>query len=188
MKRFLIIALALSATTAFADVTGNIEFNSNSDGYPTFNSQFEVNQDSGNLVGVSGSVINLEPQAGGFQGFALGRPFNVVCTATACTDNGSTQLDIAVTPVAGGYKLSGTLNYINVEATVTDTKIKLSALGNNTNVSLSLHKDSDGNYSGGGVADAANSFTATLTTSGSLAGLKDPATFIVLMLNPFVGQ
>ena len=188
MKRFLIAALALSATSAFANVTGNIEFVSYPDGYPTFDSQFEVNQDAGNLVGVSGSVINLEQQKGGYQGFALGRPFNVVCSATECTDNGSTQLDIAVTPVSGGYKLSGTLNYVHVEATVTDTKISVSALGGNTDVSFHLHKTSNGTYSGDGVADAITTFPATLTTSGTLEGLTDPATFIVLVLNPFVGQ
>jgi hypothetical protein len=189
MKRFLIVALALTATSAFANVTGSIEFVAHSDGLPTFDSQFEVNQDGGSLIGLSGSVINLEQQKGGFQGFALGRPFNVVCSTTQCTDNGSTQMDIAVEWTNdGGYHLSGTLNFINVEATVTPQKISLSALGNDTNVGFNLNKTSTGNYSGDGVSDAYNSFTATLSTKGTLTNLSDPATFIVLMVNPFVEQ
>ena len=181
--------MALYATSAFAaNTAGTIEFVSYSDGgAPTFDSQFEVNDNGSALVGVSGSVINLVKQASGYQGYALGRFLDVTCTATHCTDNGSAQLDITVTPVADGYSLSGTLNFVFVNATVTASKISLSAEGANTDVGFELDADSAGNYSGDGT-DGYGTFTATLTTGGSLAGLTDPATFVALMVNPFVGN
>lgn len=198
MKRLLVVLCAFSAVSAYAANVGSLEVNSDLDsagdgliigsGFVAA-PQYQIGDDGKVISGESGITVYLERQAnGGLQGFVDGRPFNLVCTATACTDNGSTQLDIAITQVAGGYKLSGTLNFVNVSATVTASKISISTLGGNTDESVNLRANSDGSYSGQGVAQAADTFQISVDASGSLAGLKDPATFIALLISPLVGN
>ena len=186
MKRLFVVAVAISAANAYADnVVGNASLLVSPDQGPGF-SQFEVNDEGGELVAVSGAQVNLQKQSGGYKGFAFGRPFNMSCSATQCTDSGSTQLNLTVTPIDTGYKLSGTLNFVSVDASVTDSKISMSVMGFNSNTSFELDRRSNGGYSGDGNSDALRTFSATLSTSGTLSGLKDPASFIVLVVSPFV--
>jgi hypothetical protein len=185
MKRLLIAMAALAAFGAHADdrVAGSASMVVYSDENPGF-TQFEVSDVGDSLTGVSSAMVTLQKQKGGFQGFALSRPFNLTCTATACDDAGSTQLHFDITQVAGGYKLEGSMNFVPVSATVTDSEISVLA-----DSSFELTSNGDGSYSGEGASDyfgGLSSFQATLTTSGSLEGLKDPATFIVLVINPSV--
>jgi hypothetical protein len=145
-----------------------------------------VNDLGPRLVAVSGGILYLEKQPMGYRGFAFRRPFNVTCTATACTDKGSTELNLAITQVPGGFKLKGTLDYVSVEATVTDNEISMSASGGRTNMGYDLTRQRDGLFTGQGDSRAWEGFLMTLNTQGTLAGLKDPATFVVLGISPFV--
>jgi hypothetical protein len=185
MKSLIVSALALFSLSAHADVTGSVEVVVSGDRSPGF-SDFQVNEDGGNLVGISGAQVNLEKQTGGYKGFAFGRPFNLNCLGDVCTDNGSTQAQFTVKYLSGGFTLDGSLNFVSVHATVTDQTISLSTSGFNTDVSFDLNRNSNGSFSGDGVFGASNPFTATVTAEGSLAGLKDPAAFIVLVVSPFV--
>lgn len=195
MKRILIVCVSLFAVGAYASsqpVTGSLDVNSNLDNSTgvvgnVVAPNFSIVDNGSTISGASGETVYLQRQAGGYKGFVGQRPFNIVCNASSCTDNGSTQLQIAITPVNGGYKLSGSLNYVNVEATVTDAEISVSAMGGDTFESYDLTRQSNGSYSGEGVAQAYDTFQMDLNATGSLAAaLKDPATFIVLLVSPIV--
>lgn len=196
MKRLLTVLFALSAVSAYAaDVTGTLEVYSNLDNdtevvAPFVVPTYQIGVQNGTIVGESGQTVNLVAQSGGYKGFVGQRPFNISCTATACTDAGSTQLNVAVTPLNGGFKLEGTLNYTNISATVTGSKISVSAMGGNTDESYDLGKNSDGSYSGQGVAQAFDTFEISVNATGSLASAltQDPALFIALMVSPIVGN
>ena len=192
MKRLLIALVALSslcALSAFADPAGSAEFLVYPDQGPTtFPSLYQVNDDGGKLVSVSGGTVYLERQNGGYKGFDFGRPFDLACTASACTDNGSTQVELTVTKVNGGYAIDGMLNYVNIHASNANGKIEVSVMGGNSDTSYSLDRQADGSYSGSGATGGFNSFTASLTDVGSLAGLTDPATFVVVLISPLVGN
>jgi hypothetical protein len=180
-------ALVLSASSAFAADVGSIDFVAYMDGgAPTFDTQFDVSDTGSALVGTGSSIINLTKEASGYQGFAFGRALNISCSATHCTDNGSTELDIAVAQVAGGYTLSGTLNFVYVQATVTSSEISVNASGIDTGVAFDLSSTNGTTFSGQGNSGTDHTFNANLNTSGTLAGLTDPATFIALMVNPFI--
>jgi opacity protein-like surface antigen len=188
MKNILFSALALFAFSAHANAAGSMELVIYGDRAPSFG-QISVNEDGGNLVGLGGSSVYLEQQRGGFKGNAFGRFFDLTCNGDVCMDNGATQAQLTVKYLSGGFTLDGQINFVSVHATVTDQEISFSANGFNTNVSFELNRGSEGTFSGDGVFGssfdgAPNPFTATLTTSGTLEGLKDPAAFIVLIANP----
>lgn len=201
MKHFLIAFLVLSSFgslgsfgSSFGEPSGSASFVASPITTPGLG-QYQVSEDGGKLIGSGGSNIYLERQNGGYKGFAFGRPFDLSCSSTTCTDNGSTEVSLRITRfsdgndnTAEGYAIDGMLNYMNVHAVNAGSKISVSVQGDNTSVSLDLARHEDGNYSGFGSSGARNPFTVTLDDEGSLAGFTDPATFVVLIISPLVGN
>ena len=193
MNRILSLIFVLSSFGAYAAApVGSLEVYSDLDNssvlvgnfvVPTF----QIEDQGGKITGASGETVYLERQNGGYKGFVGRRPFNMICTLTACTDIGPTEMNIKITPIDGGFKLRGTLNYVFVNAVVTGTQISVSAVGTSTDESFDLLKQPNGSYSGQGVAQAYETFHMSVNATGSLATvLTDPATIIVLLMSPIV--
>ena len=153
---------------------------------------YQVNDTGDKLVGVSGATVYLQKQEGGFQGFSFGRPFNLTCTVatvagSSCTDKGSTEVNLKLTKTDKGYNLKGTLNYVSVEAKVTDSKISITANGHNTNIGMELNRQRSGAFSGRGESNVIRTFEARMSGKGSLKDFAaDPATLIAVVISPFV--
>jgi hypothetical protein len=136
------------------------------------------------------SMINLQKNAdGSLQGFMLGRGLHVLCTAESCTDLGSTNLELTITHAADGTHLDGQFNFAPVHIVLSDNAISIDVQSIDAGAYYSLTKDSEGHFSGQGALTriyGINSFTADLSSSGSLAGLKDPAVAVAFLVSPFI--
>jgi hypothetical protein len=190
--KILVLAFALvlnSTSLTFADdVVGRAELTTWSDfGGPSIaadiweqNGQITGN---GSSVGGRNGTISLARTADGVKGFSLNRFFDITCGADSCNGQSSTQVDLALERTATGFNLDGTINFISVHVAVSATDISVDA-----DSSFQLTAGSDGVFSGQGASsfNVTNSYTAQLTSSGTLSVAKDPAVFIATFLNAAV--
>jgi hypothetical protein len=185
----LVLSQASFSQKAFADtVVGRADFTTESDGNGP-SGTIEIRDVNGQILGQGFSVgggdgvINLTRTSVGVKGFSLNRFFNISCGADSCNDNGSANLNLALVRTATGFILDGVLNFVPVHAVVSATEISVSADSN-----FQLSANADGSFSGDGATNSGfiSSYTALLTSSGSLQGLKEPAVFIATILNSAV--
>jgi hypothetical protein len=197
--KFFVIALTLGAAVSalvlnstslsFADDTvGRAELTTWSDtGGPS--GSVDIWEQNGQILGQGASLgggngtINLTRTANGVKGYSLDRFFDLTCGADSCNDQGSAQVNLALERTTTGFNLDGTMNFVSVHVAVSATDISVVA-----DSSFQLTSNADGSFSGQGATsyNFINSYTAQLTSSGTLAGVKDPAVFIATFLNSAV--
>ncbi len=123
-----------------------------------------------------------ENKDGSIQGFILGTPYNLLCTATGCTDRGSTQIDLAITNSGDTTTYSGTIQHYPVRATVSKTAITVSTY--NASFEAKLGKNNAFRGQGAFSRGRFGFFDVKLTPKDGF-DLNDPRLFVLTVLSTF---
>lgn len=188
MKILLALVLTLTGALSFAgEATGklNIDVVSNH-GSSTY---LEFDERDGKITSIGNgpfsrvnNTVYLEEKAdGSLVGFVFGTPFNLSCSATACVNNGSTQVAIKITQKGNQTNFDGSIQYNFVHAVVSDSELSVNADG-----SFDAFMRKDGIYNGQGAFNKTRygGFDVRIAESGSLS-LKDARLVVVALLHTF---